>query len=167
MFSFKAVDVEQCLDNVIKESALLAARQNLSVSVVKQDALIPLIRGKEQEIGFVLHSLITNALYYGTKGSIVTVTITHESNQVKIAVHNTGQAVPENEKALIFSQFSRSSEAIRLNPDGYGLALYLTHQIIVDHNGTISFASDSKHGTIFTITLPISSHGRLETSINY
>ena len=165
--SFKTTDIEQCLDQILKESSLLAAQRDMRISIVKGVTRIPLVRGSEREIGFVLHCLITNALHYGDKDSAVTVTITHTNDMVAIGIHNLGKTIPENERASLFSKFSRGEEAIRLNPDGTGLALYLAHQIIIDYGGAISFSSDQKNGTTFSVTLPISNRGQLETSIDY
>lgn len=165
--SFEALDIESCLDQVLRESTLLATKLDIVLSVEKQNTLIPLVRGNKQSIEFVLHSLVTNAIYYSTKGNTVTVSILHKSNNVEVAVHNYGQPILDNERSFLFAEFGRGSEAIRVNPEGSGLSLYLAHQIIVDHGGTISFESDSKQGTTFTITVPISSLGQLETSINY
>src|SRR3989344_5026936 len=87
--------------------------------------------------------------------------------EIRFAVHNNGPAIMENEKAVIFSQFGRSDRAIRLNPDGSGLGLYLTKKIVLDHGGAISFESDPKTGTSFKISFPLSNRGQLETFIHY
>ncbi len=161
------VDLERCLDDVISESSLSALERNMTFALVKENSPIPLISGTEHEIRFVLHSLISNAIYYGKNGTAVGINLGLEGSFARITVHNNGHSIPDDERALLFSQFNRGDDAIRLNPEGSGLGLYLTNQIVVDHGGAISFESDEKTGTAFTVTFPLSDQGQLEQFIRH
>jgi signal transduction histidine kinase len=161
------VDVERCLEDVVSESSLAALKRNMTFSVVKESSPIPLVSGIEYEIRFIFHSLISNAIYYGDVGSAVKVAIGLDGPYVRIIVQNSGQPITDNEKVMVFSQFNRGAEAIHLNPDGSGMGLYLTRQIVVDHGGSISFTSNHKDGTSFTVKLPLSGQGQLEKSIQH
>ena len=165
--NFEAIDIERCLDDVIKESSLLMMEHNMKISVVKTTALVPLVKGINYEIRFVLHSLITNAINYGKSNSPVTITLGQEEAFVVIIVHNEGIGIKEEENAMIFSQFNRGTEAIKLNPDGAGLGLYLARNIVINHGGSISFESNASKGTSFFVKLPLSNKSELETAIHY
>ena len=164
---YEPVDIEKCLESILLESALVSKQRGIKVSIVKKSELVPLVEGITYEIKFILHSLVTNAINYSYKDKIVTVTVEHVDKFVKVTVHNFGVFIQEKEKGSIFSQFGRSQEAIKMNPNGSGLGLYLTKKIVIDHGGTIRFNSDEKNGTFFTVDLPISNRGQLETSIHF
>lgn len=165
--TFEAVDVERCVNEVISESALSAMERGMKIEVIKTAGLVPLVKGVLVQIRFVLHSLITNAINYGRPGSIITVTLGRDGAYSSIAVHNEGTVIPKEESALIFSQFSRGREAIRINPNGSGLGLYLARKIVVNHGGSISFESSADQGTSFKVLLPLSHKGELEGAIHY
>ena len=162
---YEPIDIENCLSNVIIESSLLAMQHKIHIKVIKKDDLIPLIKGVLFEVRFVLHSLITNALNYSPIGDTVTITLKQDGAFAKIVVHNNGIPIKESEKAMLFSQFGRGEQAIRINPNGSGLGLYLTKEIMIKHEGTVSFESDGKDGTSFIIRFPLSDKGELETSL--
>lgn len=164
---YRPIDIEQAVERILKESALSAKQRHIRFSVTKKQSPLPLIHGNEQEVRFALHSVITNAVYYSNEGGTVSVVLDHDGTATSITVHNNGPAIPENEKAIVFSQFGRGDQAIRVNPDGSGLGLYLTKKIVVDHGGSISFDSNTKDGTSFKIAFPLSNRGQLETFIHY
>ncbi|OHA24484.1 MAG: hypothetical protein A3B11_01675 [Candidatus Taylorbacteria bacterium RIFCSPLOWO2_01_FULL_44_26] len=164
---YRPIDLEECVDRILSESDLSAKQRQIRFAVTKHKSPLPLIHGNEQEIRFALHSIITNAIYYSNEGGTVSITAESDGKNSSITVHNNGPAIMENEKAVIFSQFGRSDRAIRVNPDGSGLGLYLTKKIVIDHGGAISFESDPKTGTSFKISFPLSNRGQLETFIHY
>jgi len=61
------------------------------------------------------------------------------------------------EQLSMFKRFYRSKRAVLMNPDGMGLKLYLSKQIIKRHRGTIYATSPGvDKGTKFSIELPFS-----------
>ena len=164
--NYVAVDIEQGIESVLKESTLLARERRLTVVVNKKTKLIPLVKGIAHEIRFVLHSLISNALNYSTPGNVVTITMDVNGAFARVIVHNVGIGIKDSESAMLFAQFNRGEEAIRLNPNGSGMGLYLAREIVVGSGGNISYSSD-KSGTSFTINFPLSDKGQLETSIHF
>ncbi len=163
----KLVDLEKCIDQVVRESSLVAKQKNMTISVNHISTPVPTVRGNEQQISFIIHTLINNAITYGDSNSEISIGIKQENERVKMNVHNTGIIIKNKEMGLIFSQFNRSSEAIKLNPNGSGLSLHMANQITLDHGGNISFESSKKTGTNFILTLPISHSGELETFIRH
>jgi signal transduction histidine kinase len=58
----------------------------------------------------------------------------------------------------VFSKFYRSKKAILMNPDGMGLKLYLSKQIIQRHHGKLhAFSLGRDKGASFYMELPLSS----------
>lgn len=165
--SFGAIDIENILTDVIADSSLLGVEYDMEIKTVKLYPVIPLVKGISKEIKFVLHSLITNALNYGEHGTPVTITLGYSGDFVNIDIHNGGSYINNDEKIMLFARFNRGSEAIRINPDGSGLGLYLAKNIMLNHGGALKLKESSKkNGTTFTLNIPLSNRGELETSIN-
>lgn len=100
----------------------------------------------------VLSNLVGNALTHGSLERPVRVTARGEGNQVKIAVCNSGPPIPEPLKQVLFDPFRRGQQATS-RTSGLGLGLYITHEIVVAHGGTINVTSTETEGTKLQVVL--------------
>jgi PAS domain S-box-containing protein len=69
--------------------------------------------------------------------------------RVRIEIEDTGSGISPLEAEKVFDPFFTTKA------EGTGLGLALTHKIIDDHGGSISFRSTPGVGTVFTVLLPI------------
>jgi signal transduction histidine kinase len=103
----------------------------------------------------VFSNLIGNAIHHGAKGQPITVDVQADHERVSIAVRNQGEPIAEAIRESLFTPFrrgerdSRSARAV-----GLGLGLYISHEIVVAHGGSISVQSSHDQGTVFCVTLP-------------
>ena len=76
-------------------------------------------------------------------------------DEVTIAVHNFGVAIPEDQLDGIFNAMKHQSASRSKKPTAnLGLGLYIADQIVHAHKGTIEVESSNDAGTTFTIHLP-------------
>jgi signal transduction histidine kinase len=71
---------------------------------------------------------------------------------VEIAFRDSGAGMPRHVVERIFDPFFSTKDV----GHGTGLGLYLTHQIVEQHGGTIRVESAVGEGTTVTIKLPAS-----------
>jgi signal transduction histidine kinase len=76
--------------------------------------------------------------------------LTAGDGQVEIVFRDTGAGIPPNVVDRIFDPFFSTKDV----GHGTGLGLYLTHQIVEQHGGTIRVESKVGEGTTVTIRLP-------------
>jgi two-component system sensor histidine kinase FlrB len=69
---------------------------------------------------------------------------------VRVEIEDSGAGIAPSEADKVFDPFFTTKAA------GTGLGLALTHKIIEDHGGSISFRSAPGLGTTFTVVLPMS-----------
>jgi signal transduction histidine kinase len=109
-------------------------------------------------INQVLTNLIGNALEHGSDRTTVTVTVQGDDQEVTIAVHNLGAAIPTDQFDGIFNAMKRQQtlgDAAASGPAGnLGLGLYIADRIVHAHKGRIDVESTEEHGTTFTVHLP-------------
>jgi len=106
-----------------------------------------------------LENLIDNAIKYNHYKGRVEVILSDENinttkNTVEITIADTGIGIPTEEREKIFSKFFRATNAVAAEPNGSGLGLYLSRDIIEKHGGTLWFET-SQEGTRFHISLPL------------
>lgn len=104
----------------------------------------------------VLTNLLSNALEHGSDRTGVTVGVQGSDDEVKIAVHNRGVAIPEDQLDGIFSAMKPQTLTPKSDkpPANLGLGLYIADRIVHAHNGSIELESSDERGTTFTIHLP-------------
>ncbi|MCP9438374.1 MAG: ATP-binding protein [Nitrospira sp.] len=120
---------------------------------------LPRVMLDQQQIKQALLNLFTNALdAMGDRGGTLLVK-THAierwkgRREVQVDIADTGHGIPAADLERIFDPFyttkHKSSEH-----EGTGLGLFIAHQIIREHQGTIHVQSTEGAGTVFRITLP-------------
>jgi len=106
----------------------------------------------------VLSNVVFNALKYGAPATPVRVTLDGtDADEVVLAVHNFGNAIPSEALQKIFDPFVRGrAQDLASHPSGANIALglYVARAILTAHSGTISATSSAEDGTRFEIRLP-------------
>ncbi|HEU5422054.1 MAG TPA: HAMP domain-containing sensor histidine kinase, partial [Nitrolancea sp.] len=104
----------------------------------------------------VLTNLISNALKYSPGGGEVRVTVRQVGERAEVTVADQGIGITAEELRILFQPFSRG-ERVRAQVEGTGLGLYITHEIVEQHGGTVTVASQPDVGSRFSVRLPLRS----------
>jgi PAS domain S-box-containing protein len=96
----------------------------------------------------VISNLVGNAVQHSD--GEVTVSLRGESDYVVLSTHNGGPAIPSEVLSHIFEPGRRGDA----RSGGLGLGLFIAHQIVLAHGGTIEVISSEGAGTTFTVSLP-------------
>ena len=99
----------------------------------------------------VILNLLTNAAKYGS-GKPVKIDVTESDGIAEVVIEDHGIGISSEDQAKIFQRFERTAKAKEY--PGLGLGLYISHQIIAAHGGTIGVASKPGEGSRFTVRVP-------------
>lgn len=105
----------------------------------------------------VCFNLLTNAAKY-TAGGHIGLAVSADDTHWEIAVSDTGCGIPPEESERIFAEFYRAAAA-RFTPNGVGLGLAITRQLVQLLGGTITLESTVGQGSTFRVRLPIAGGG--------
>jgi signal transduction histidine kinase len=108
------------------------------------------IHGDRQRILQVLVNLLSNACDASQPGDQVAVGASGIDDTATIRIRDQGQGIPEHLQEHIFEPFFTTKNV----GEGTGLGLSLVHNIVRDHDGSISVRSNAGWGTEITIRLP-------------
>jgi signal transduction histidine kinase len=105
----------------------------------------------------VLSNLLNNAVQHGTRGQPITLSAHGEADKITVQVRNYGRRIPKDQLHVIFNPLVQIP--VLADEDGspstsLGLGLYIAHEIVVMHGGTIEAESSEQHGTVFRAHLP-------------
>ena len=101
----------------------------------------------------VLINLVSNAIKYSPGADKVIITLSKTGSGVKIAVTDFGIGIPESKQALLFDRFYRVDETSQRYA-GLGLGLYISSEIVKQHNSKIYIESEEGKGSTFWFELP-------------
>lgn len=132
----------------ILDAALLTARR-ANVRIVRQlpDSLPP-VPGDPAHLEQVFLNLILNALQAMPNGGTLTVAATRQGPCIEVRIHDTGSGMSPEIQAHLFQPFFTTK------PQGTGLGLVISQQIVDQHHGSIACESRPGDGTTFIIRLP-------------
>jgi len=106
-----------------------------------------------------LYNLLLNACEAtsGENGRI-SVELTQVTGGVQVRVTDNGRGIPESIRGKLFEPFVSSGKE-----NGTGLGLTVVQKIVQDHGGDIVVENTSDAGTVFRLTLPLSSSSVAES----
>ena len=103
-----------------------------------------------QQLKQVFLNLLKNSVEAMDGEGRITISARLHDNHIEIRFSDTGKGMTQEVLSKIFDPFFTTKEGRR----GYGLGLFVTHNIIREHEGTIDVQSTPGHGTTFLIRLP-------------
>ena len=109
-----------------------------------------------EKIAQVLQNLLSNAIKYSSQMDVITVNFKRVENQLQVAVEDHGIGIKAADQENIFDRFYRVDAESKKAVKGYGIGLYLSKEIIKQHNGDIWLKSEVNKGSKFYFTLPLS-----------
>jgi signal transduction histidine kinase len=104
-----------------------------------------------ERLGQAIAHLVENAAKFG-RGSPVVVTVSERGDDARVAVHDAGPGVADEDRERIFGRFERASSP--LSHGGLGLGLWMARAIAEAHGGAIAVESPPGHGATFTLVVP-------------
>lgn len=101
----------------------------------------------------VLQNVLDNAVRYSPGGGRIEVTVAREDGQAVVRVADHGIGIPDDERALLFQRFYRTSRARPYG--GTGLGLYISRRIAEMHGGRLWLERSGPQGSVFAFALPL------------
>ena len=139
----KAVMVDELMDRVLLLNKAKIAEQGATLTYQANTPDL-LIYADEGQIIQVFNNLIKNAVQAGATSIRITADLNSE-DQTVIRVANNGKAIPLRQTEEIFIPFYTTK------PNGTGIGLSLSKQIMVRHNGNLVLEQSDSNLTVFAL----------------
>jgi len=134
---------------------------NLNISV--EDGLPPM-RTDRTKLQQILINLLSNAIKFTREGEVKVTAVRAPNNRIRIAVSDTGIGIAESDVNRIFEEFRQIATTGRGSRTGTGLGLPITRRLAEMLGGEISVSSREGAGSVFTLTLPLETEGRVAST---
>jgi len=114
------------------------------------------IVGDRMRIRQVLDNLLANVRTHCPEGTPTVITVGQEGAEAVIRVEDQGPGLGPDDRDRVFERFFRADPSRSRRHGGAGLGLSIVASIARAHGGTVSAASPTGGGTVFTLRLPVS-----------
>ncbi len=139
----KAVMVDELMDRVLLLNKAKVAEQGATLTYQANTPDL-LIYADEGQIMMAFNNLIKNAVQADATSIRITAALNSE-DQTVIRVANNGKAIPLRQTEEIFIPFYTTK------PNGTGIGLSLSKQIMVRHNGNLVLEQSDSNLTVFAL----------------
>ena len=154
----KRLEVSEILNATLSGTEDLIAASGFTLERNIPESL-PQVTGDLFALSQCLQNLITNAIKYGGSDRWIGIRAETVNSQIHIHVSDHGLGLEPQELPRIFDPFYRTEAAVNAQIHGTGLGLALAKSIAEAMQGQLSVRSIAGEGSIFTLTLPVTSQG--------
>ena len=142
--SMEPVDARDLISDAVRSSGT-AGRVHIQLGRVD-----PVVRDVDAVIR-VLTNLLDNARKYSPEGAPIMLSLAQDDERVRISVRDSGEGVPEEDRAAVFERFRRREGS---GKPGAGLGLYISRGLVQAHGGEMSVSDAREGGAEFSFWLP-------------
>jgi signal transduction histidine kinase len=145
------LDLDDLLRTCVERFQRQAQEKGLKIQV--EVPSLPSLEGDVRRLEQVFSNLLDNAVRHTPQEGTITLRAAVSDTAVRVAVHNTGSLIPEEDLPHVFERFYQVDKSANEGHTGLGLAI--AYEVVQAHGGTVSARSSEEEGTEFTVALPL------------
>ncbi|MBO9348320.1 ATP-binding protein [Chloroflexus sp. MS-CIW-1] len=151
----RAIDLRSVLEAQIAQFEPLFSSNQVTLSLDAPEQL-PQVWADPDRVAQVLINILANAYRYTPAGGQVTVQVSTDDQEVRVAVIDSGIGIAAEHLPHLFERFYRVDKSRARNSGGSGIGLAIARHLIYAQGGEIWAESDGiGKGARFIFTLPL------------
>jgi signal transduction histidine kinase len=145
------VDLRDVARQVVGEVEETLAQHTLVLELPPEPTMV---YGDALRLTQVLRNLVSNAVKYSPGGGMVNLAISAQEGSVVLAVRDEGIGIAPEVIPQLFERYYRVDSADTASIGGMGIGLFVAHEIVRHHGGTLRVTSTPGRGSTFALLLP-------------
>jgi len=150
--NYQQINFSELVQNIINDEQFVANEKSIKIEINLVDEIYML--ADQKLLSSAISNVLTNAVKYSPEKSIVNVNLSINSHNVSLIISDSGNGVPEQALAQLFTPFYRVNLARDRHTGGTGLGLAIAKQAILAHHGKIFAKNNSTKGLSVIIQIP-------------
>jgi signal transduction histidine kinase len=147
------VDMRELLTQAAQTTSEMFRERGATLALEMPEHVPMLMADSDRLMQVVLNLLSNAAKFVPDEGGRVEMRLTTDVQGVKVEVQDNGRGVPVEQQASIFEKFRQGGDATR-RPQGTGLGLPISRQIVEHFGGRLWLRSEPGQGACFAFELP-------------
>ncbi len=149
--NLRTLYLDEVVADCVRAVRTLADKRNIAIEFNSEETQI---KGDETLLRRLILNLLDNAVKYNHDNGKIKVTVKDNA----VIISNTGTAVPEEKRDLIFERFYRLEKARSTNIEsptsGAGLGLSIAERIAELHNAVLKYNRSDNDYNVFSVIFP-------------
>jgi len=143
-------NLSDVIRQTIEEGDIITKQNPIALDL--SDAVI--VTADKEKLMQVVANLLSNAIKYSPVGSTIAIRCTIKDNEAVVSVRDNGIGIAPQDREKLFTRFYRVENHTTKNISGFGIGLYLCHEIITCHKGHMWVESAPGDGSAFYFSVP-------------
>lgn len=144
--SMEVVNINDALQNVFALSRKFLEHEKIDIKLCVDPSIY--VHGNRDQLEQVFLNLLLNSKAAMPQGGTLTISSEVNDREIFLDFADTGVGIDAKQLNNIFDPFFTTKE------DGTGLGLFISYEVITNHNGQIEVKSELGKGTTMTVRLP-------------
>ncbi|MDR0952093.1 MAG: HAMP domain-containing histidine kinase [Oscillospiraceae bacterium] len=151
-FSFRPapMDLSEVCQTFIETLSSLTSDRGVKINFTAEPGRL-IAFADSSLVEMLLLNLFSNCLKNCSPGDEISLDLSRDPGKIALSLGDTGQGIPENELSEIFSLPTNNSVFLH---EGIGLGLFISHEIVRLHGGTLLIESREGEGVHIRVLLP-------------
>lgn len=155
----EVIDLDDLAEVVVAPRVPLAAREGVTLTVERTTGAPVVVEVDPARVEQILLILLDNAERHTPAGGRVDVVVGRDGQDATLAVRDTGEGIPPDDRPFVFDRFYRGDPSREGRSAGLGLAI--ARGLAAAHRGSIALDSAVGVGSTFTLRLPLRDAGAI------
>lgn len=148
------IDMRELVEHAVSTTAQLFRDRGAKLEL-SLPASVPLLRADHDRMVQVMLNLLANAAKFVPEGQgRVKVMLSYTARELRVDVSDNGPGIPPDFIPVIFEKFRQGGDQ-RSRPQGTGLGLPISKQIVEHFGGRLWVSSSPEGGATFSFVLPL------------
>ncbi len=150
------LELGEVVEHAVRANRALFEGKAVTLVAHARDGDLPVLADRDKVIQ-VLTNLLSNAAKFTPPAGSVHVRRFRQDGLAVVEVEDTGPGISREQSEAIFERFRQVGDTLTAKPEGAGLGLPISREIVEHHGGTLTVRSAPDHGSCFRLALPLAS----------
>jgi signal transduction histidine kinase len=152
------LDLGDVVVQAISANRALFDDKSITLSTTTDPGIIPVVADRDKIVQ-VLTNLLSNAAKFTSPGGHVQVRTVRDNGHAIVEVEDSGVGISPDQLDAVFEKFRQVGDPLTAKPEGTGLGLPISREIVERHGGTLTALGAPGWGSCFRVALPLASTG--------
>jgi signal transduction histidine kinase len=157
-WALEPLDLGEIVAQTVSANRALFDEKGITLATASDPDSVLVVADRDKIVQ-VVTNLLSNAAKFTSSGGRVQVRTARENGHAVVEVEDSGVGIPTDQIEAVFEKFTQVGDPLTAKPEGTGLGLPISREIVERHGGTLTARGESGWGSCFRVALPLAKPG--------